>query len=64
MGNLPIHVALKLGSSEMVIALLDVNSEEFTDSEENNYYTSSSYLWRSEDPYPSSYQALCSGNDE
>ena len=36
-GNLPIHVALKLGLSEMVIALLDVTSEEFTDSEENNY---------------------------
>ena len=36
-GNLPIRVALKLGLSKMVIALLEVTSEEFTDSEENNY---------------------------
>ena len=36
-GNLPIHIALKLGLSEIVTTLLEMTSEEFTDSDENNY---------------------------
>ena len=36
-GNLPIHVALKLGLSEIVSTLLDMTSKEFKASEGNNY---------------------------
>ena len=36
-GNSPIHIALKLGLSEMVTTLLDMTSKELKDSEGNNY---------------------------